>query len=103
MTLKHLRLISDGFLLSRDLPAEKKLKGKVLLQVVGLQRATQVSARLGTGLELSGASPDSPEAKAFRERKVSLSADEYDLTQYSAEGEPRDIFTVDIDLIILEE
>jgi hypothetical protein len=58
---------------------------------------------LGTGLKLSGAPHDSAEAKAARERYFTLSADEYTLTQFSADGEPSDIPTVDIDLIILEQ
>jgi hypothetical protein len=36
-------------------------------------------------------------------RRSRLVAEDYDLTQFSAEGEPRDIFTVDIDLIIVEQ
>jgi hypothetical protein len=103
LTLYHVVLISNGFLVTKELPPEEQLKGKVLLQVVGMKRATQVSAELGTALHLSGAPHDSPEAKSYRERHVTLSADDYDLTQFSAEGEPRDIFTVDIDLIIVEQ
>ena len=103
LTLHRLRLISDGFLVSKNLPPEEELKGKVLLQVIGLKRATQVGVQLGTGLKLAGAPHDSPEAKAFRERYFSLAADDYDLTQYSAAGEARNIPTIDIDLIILEE
>jgi len=103
LTVHNLRLISDGFLLSKDLPPEEQLKGKILFQVLGLKRATQISTQLGTGLKLAGGPHDSPEAKAFRERYVDLAADQYDLTRYSADGEPTDILTVDINLIILEQ
>ena len=103
LTLVRLRLISEGFLLSKDIPPADQLKGKVLLQVAGMKRATQVSVQLATGLKLAGAPHDSAEAKAFRERYFSLTADEYGLTQYSADGAPTDIPTVDIDLIVLED
>ncbi|HEX4146548.1 MAG TPA: hypothetical protein VHY91_23810 [Pirellulales bacterium] len=103
LTLHRLRLVSDGFFVSKSTPPETELKGKVLLQVAGLKRATQVSVQLGTGLKLAGAPHDSPEAKAFRERYFSLLADEYDLTQYSADGKPSNIPTEDIDLIVLED
>jgi hypothetical protein len=102
LTLHHLRLFSDGFLMSKNLPSEDELKGRVLFQIEGLKRATEVSVKLGAGLQLAGAPHDSATAKAGRERYVTLSADEYTLTQYSPQGEATDIPTLDIELIILD-
>lgn len=102
LTLHNFRLYSEGFLVTENLPPADQLKGKVLLQVAGLKRATQVSSQLATGLQLSTAPPDSAQAKVWRERVVNLADADYLLTEFPTTGESRNISPGDVDVIILE-
>jgi len=102
LVLRDFRPFNDGFFISRNLPPDEQLKGRVLFQVRGIKRATNVATELGKAQALAGAPGDSATAKAARERYFPLKATEYDLTEYSAEGQPTDVFTEDIDKIVVE-